>query len=109
MTHIRWYDKIPELKNFLEYLQAMPSEYQSLVAQDLMQILLKEGFVETSHSLDYLKVQKHYEYRRWYDENFELSSALEIIKDLPPQEQQSLLFKIVESIYQIMMEYQNEC
>ncbi len=108
MNYVRWYDKIPELKNLLELVQSLPDEYQNAIAQDMLHIIFNGGFADVNNSMAYINQNIDHDFKRWYDLNPELSSALEVFKHLEPQKQQGVLLQVAESVYQIMLEYQNE-
>jgi len=111
MRYLRWYDKSKEFSGFMDLMQSLPEDYYAMIAQDMLQILFNEGVIDVNTSMDVLNTKNNYSYNRWYDSNYELSNALEVIKTLNNSQRERVILKISESIYQtmqILSEHQDE-
>lgn len=104
MKHVRWYDKDSEVKSFLDFLQNLDEETRKNIAQDLIQIILKETSENTDIKIDYLNNNKPLKYERWYDKDANLHSAIELIKFLDEKNKKEALQKIMESTFQLITE-----
>ena len=103
MVYVRWYDKDPELKKLVAYIETLDSENQAIIAQDLIQILMQEGIGDVARHIAYLSEERQHTYSRWYDMNLDLSSAMEIMKVLDDEQRFRVVQKITESLYQLMV------
>ena len=108
MKYVRWYDKDPDLSSLMSFMKSMDEEVRDEVAQDLIQIILSEIEANTDGELSHLNDNKITEYKRWYDKNLSLHSAIEIIKNLNEEQRKQIISLIMESIVQILTEYNYE-
>lgn len=108
MKYVRWYDKDPDLSSLMSFMESMDEEVRDEVAQDLIQIILSEIEANTDGELSHLNDNKITEYKRWYDKNLSLHSAIEIIKNLNEEQRKQIISLIMESIVQILTEYNYE-
>ena len=108
MKYVRWYDKDPDLSNLMAFLEGLSDEVREEVAQDLIQIIMSELNTNKDGEISILADNKITEYKRWYDKNLSLHSAIEIIKNLGDKERREIISLIMESIVQIFTEYSYE-
>ncbi len=105
MNYVRWYDKDPDLSHLMKFLESINEELRDEIAQDLIQIILGELKTNKDGEISVLAQNKLNEYKRWYDKNLSLHSAIEIIKNLDEKQRAEIISLIMESIVQIMTEY----
>lgn len=108
MKYVRWYDKDPDLSSLMSFLESLNEEIRDEVAQDLIQIILSEVEANPDGEISHLNENKITEYKRWYDKNISLHSAIEIIKNLGDEQRKEIISLIMESIVQILTEYNYE-
>lgn len=97
MKTIRWYDKNPILKDVFEFIQKLNDETQKEIAKDIVQILMTDKTLKSDELINKIGANYNYKCQRWYDNNIDLFSAFEIIKDLPEIHQYEITQKIIES------------
>ncbi len=104
-NYVRWYDKDPDLSHLMAFIEKLSEDVRDEIAHDLIQIILNE--IETNQDAEIFQLgeSKIAEYRRWYDHNVSLHSAVEIIKNLDSQKRQEIIHLIMESIVQILADY----
>lgn len=105
MKYVRWYDKDPDLSSLMSFLESLNEDVRDEIAQDLIQIILSEIKTNTDGEISHLNENRITEYKRWYDKNLSLHSAIEIIKNLNDEQRQEIISLIMESIVQILTEY----
>ncbi len=108
MKYVRWYDKDPDLSSLMSFLESLNEDVRDEVAQDLIQIILSEIKTNPDGEISLLNENKITEYKRWYDKNLSLHSAIEIIKNLNDEQRKEIISLIMESIVQILTEYNYE-
>lgn len=108
MKYVRWYDKDPDLSNLMTFLEGLNEDVREEIAQDLIQIIMSELNTNKDGEISLLADNKIIEYKRWYDKNVSLHSAIEIIKNLGTKERKEIISLIMESIVQILTEYNYE-
>lgn len=92
----------------MAFLESLNEDVRDEVAQDLIQIILSELKTNTDGEISLLNENKITEYKRWYDKNISLHSAVEIIKNLDSEQRKEIISLIMESIVQILTEYNYE-
>ncbi len=102
MEYLRWYDKDPLIKEFMNALERLDQDTISLLAQDFIQIMLEDEQINTDNALKSLIQNAPPSYNRWYDKNYDLHSCLEVLKLLNPNLQKKIIEKFKESMYQII-------
>lgn len=107
-NYVRWYDKDPDLSHLMAILESLNEEIRNEIAQDLLQIILCEIETDNDNEIFQLSENKLTEYRRWYDKNISLHSAVEIIKNLNTEKRKEIIELIMESIIQILADYGKE-
>lgn len=105
MKYVRWYDKDPDLSRLMSFLESLDEQIREEIAYDLIQIILSELETNRDGQISMLADNKITEYKRWYDKNLSLHSAIEIIKNLNEEQRREIISLIMESIVQILTEY----
>lgn len=105
MNYVRWYDKDPDLSHLMKFMEGLSEEVREEIAQDLIQIILNELKTNKDGEISVLADNKITEYKRWYDQNLSLHSAIEIIKNLNEEQRKEIISLLMESIVQILTEY----
>lgn len=105
MNYVRWYDKDPDLSHLMKFMEGLTDEVREEIAQDLIQIILNELKTNQDGEISLLSDNKITEYKRWYDKNLSLHSAIEIIKNLDDEQRKEIIMLLMESIVQILTEY----
>ena len=108
MNYVRWYDKDPDLSSLMKFLEGLNEELREEIATDLIQIILSELKTNKDGEISVLADNKISEYKRWYDKNLYLHSAVEIIKNLDSDQRKEIISLIMESIVQILAQYNYE-
>ena len=80
MNH-RWYEEDTDLKELVSFIEALDSDNRVVVASHLLQILVNECGIDLDKEFSEIS-QKDYSYNRWYDDDIDLSTSLELIKSL---------------------------
>ena len=91
MKYVRWYDKDPDLSSLMSFLESLNEDVRDEVAQDLIQIILSEIKTNPDGEISLLNENKITEYKRWYDKNLSLHSAIEIIKNLNEEQRKQII------------------
>lgn len=105
MKYERWYDKDPDLSHLMKFLETLNEEIREEIARDLIQIILSELETNKDIEISQLNQLKITNYKRWYDTNLSLHSAIEIIKNLDKNYREEIIAMIMESVVQILAEY----
>lgn len=104
MQHVRWYDKNQDLKDVFEFIEGLDEDIQAQIAQDILQILMSEFGINLDSRINTVTQNCTYNYKRWYDDNRELFTSFEIVKEFPEQLKEEVAKKIVDSIVYIYAE-----
>lgn len=97
MKHVRWYDKDANLQAVFEFIQGLDLPVQAEMAKDIVQILMKELNIDMDKYMNEINKSCDYQYKRWYDQNIDLFSSFELIKNLPQELRYEVVRKIIES------------
>ncbi len=108
MNYVRWYDKDPDLSHLMKFLEGLNDEIRDEIAQDMIQILMGELSSNADGKISDLSALNITEYKRWYDQNLSLHSAVELIKNLDANDRKEIIERLMESIVQILTEYNYE-
>lgn len=108
MNYVRWYDKDPDLSHLMSFLEGLNDEVRDEIAQDMIQILMGEICTNSDGKISDLSAVTITEYKRWYDRNISLHSAVEMIKNLDDEDRKEIISRLMESIVQILTEYNYE-
>lgn len=99
MKNIRWYDKNPDLKRLFEFIQELDENLQAEIAKDIIQILMTDFNLDLDAEIKNIHKNYNYECKRWYDENIDLFSSFEIIRNMPEKQQNQVVKKIIEMFF----------
>lgn len=108
MKYVRWYDKDPDLSRLMKFLENINEEIRDEIAQDLIQILMGEVCNNSDEKISDLSALTITEYKRWYDQNLSLHSAVELIKNFGEEERREIITRLMESVVQILTEHSYE-
>ena len=108
MKYVRWYDSDPNLSHLMSFLETLNDEIRDEIARDLIQIILSELNTDKDINLTQLGELKITNYKRWYDKNLSLHSAIELIRNLNKEHRDEIIASIMESVVQILTEYNYE-
>lgn len=108
MQYVRWYDKDPDLSHLMHFLEGLNDEVRDEIAQDMIQILMGEVCINADGKISDLSSSTLTEYKRWYDQNLSLHSAIEMIRNMGEEERKEIIERLMESIVQILTEYNYE-
>lgn len=100
--YLRWYDKDPVIKEFMNALERLDQETVSLLAQDFIQTMMEDEKISADSALQSLIKNVPPGYKRWYDKNYDLHSCLEVLKSLDPEHQKLVIEKFREAMYQLI-------
>ena len=99
----RWYDKNDDISQLLKFLEIIDTRNRKVIANEILQIIFSELSVNLNEKIKDLGNISHECNKRWYDEDTEVQSAIEIIKSLSPQQHQELIEHIVETLQQFII------
>ena len=94
----RWYDKNQGLKNILNFLENAPQEIRINVAIDIIQFITQENFASINELAEFSKTNYIGQANRWYDADYTVHSAIEMLKLLTEQELYIVINEIASSI-----------
>lgn len=97
MNKKRWYEKNPNLAELINFIQSLTDEEKEIVGQHLLQILINECNIDLDKEFSEISTND-YSYNRWYDKNYDISSALELLKNLPEIKQQFVVKRIITEV-----------
>jgi hypothetical protein len=113
----RWYDQDPAICRALGQLRAATDGYQAQVALNIIKVIL-EHELENEGQLDadsleasatrYMAQAQAQPGRRWYDTSQALQSALNLLRDCPPDLQKSILPAVAQLIEESLARHKNE-
>lgn len=106
--YVRWYDKDPDLSHLMTFIENLPDNIRDEIAHDLIQIISNELKINNDAEIFELGKNNISQYRRWYDDNITLHSAIEIIKNLDSEKRNEIIQYIMESIVQILAGHNDE-
>lgn len=93
----RWYEQSPNLNEAIDFIQSLDNDKRDFVVQHLLQILVNECNIDLDKEFSKFS-GNNYSYKRWYDENFELSDALELLKNLPENKQNFVVDRFLSEV-----------
>lgn len=102
MAFLRWYDKDPLIKEFMQALERLDQDTIALLAQDFIQTIMDDERLSTDGTIQSLIKNVPPRYNRWYDKNYHLHSCLEVLKSLDSEHQRIVIEKFRESMYQLV-------
>lgn len=106
----RWYDCDPALRQAVETLRQAPDKYQAQIALNIILIIVEhqiedETLSDVGDLVATLANSRNSEtriYRRWYDVNETLRSAMQLLQDCPDDVQQQIIPSIVTMVEQCL-------
>lgn len=98
MKQIRWYDKNSDLKDIFQFIEKLDGSTQGEVAKDILQILMNDFNLDLDEEINNISKNYTYKCKRWYDNNVDLFTSFEIIRNLSPKLQNEVVRKVFESI-----------
>jgi len=102
LGYTRWYDEDKILSKLMSFLEKADDAVRAVVANDLLQIVINEVHSDAiNQKIEYLKSNTYGKYTRWYDNNANLQSAIEIIRGLDTQAREDVMLRVIESMIQI--------
>lgn len=104
MQNVRWYDKIPQLKEAFELIKGLDTSVQEKIAEDIIQILINDFNLDLDEEINDISKNYNYKCNRWYDKDINFFSAFEIIKNLPDGLKEQVVNRIYESLMIICLE-----
>ena len=107
-NYVRWYDKDPDLSHLMKFIESLNDDIRDSIAHDLIQIILSEIDTNNDVEIYQLGLTNCGNYQRWYDKHATLHSAIEIIRNLNSEKRVEIIQLIMESIVQILVDYENE-
>lgn len=104
----RWYDKYPELKSLLTILESIDKSAVDLIAQDFLQIILEKYGEDFDKVIKYMADNPPPRYSRWYDENDNLHTCVEFIKNLSDNDKKELVNYFIASLMSFVTNVDHE-
>ncbi len=112
-TPERWYDRDPALHQALDTLKQAPDKYQAQIALNII-IIIIEHHIEsaTLTNVDELvgflqqsRLGQKPRYRRWYDVNETLRSALKLLDECPEDVQHHVIPAISQMVESTLLSH----
>ena len=97
--YLRWYDKDKYLSAFMVLLQSLPPEVQSEVANDMLINIPKIIEKDFDGFINIMSEYNPRSYKRWYDANPELHSAVEAMQNMTKSQREDLIYSISDIIF----------
>lgn len=94
---MRWYEKNPELSELLNFVMSLNAKDKDYLSKHLLHIVINECNVNLDNEISKIS-NNNYSYQRWYDEVFDLSTAMEILKNLPKNKQDYVVKRFLSEI-----------
>lgn len=99
MSFTRWYDKDKFSGIIVEILELMEDDARLELANELVQIIFLEGYIEgVDGFIEKINAKSGVKGRRWYDTNPTLCSAVEMLKFIDISKKKDLLKNFVCSL-----------
>lgn len=108
MKYERWYDKNSYLKDVFSFIEMSDTSVQEKIAEEIIQILINDFNLDLDKEINNISRSYTYKCSRWYDNNINLFSSFEIIKNLPDKKKNEVVKKIIETIFFVFLEEANE-
>ncbi len=94
---MRWYEQNSELNELLNFIETIENDNKTTVAHHLLQILINECDINLDNEINKLS-KNNYSYNRWYDDVADLSTSLELLKQLPSGKQEYVVKRLLSEI-----------
>ncbi len=101
---MRWYENNNELSELLNFVESLNEDDKIVISQHLLQIVVNECNINIDNELSKFS-RNDYSYQRWYDEVLDLSTSLEILKNLPDAQKDYVVKRFLS---EIVMSYAKE-
>lgn len=102
MRYERWYDKDQYLSPIMKILEQLPADLRAIVAQDLLQNIMNTNNATCDEKIDFLNRNIPPTYRRWYDKDTNLHSAIESLKNMPAKQKKQICEEIIDFLFQLI-------
>ena len=102
MRYARWYDKDEDLRNLMLLLEHLPLNLQVEIAHDIVQVIIELNPENADEYLNKLSENIPKSYKRWYDKDFSVHGAIELIRTLGEEERSRLIANLSGSLVQIL-------
>jgi len=102
MKYERWYDKDKYLAPVMKILEQLPADMRAIAAQDLLQNIMQTNKSNCDENIDFLSKSVFPAYRRWYDIDPTMHSAVECLKNLPRNEKNQICEEIIDFVFQLI-------
>jgi hypothetical protein len=99
--HFRWYDKDKKLDTFMLFLQNLPQHAQIELANDILINLPNVIGCDYDEFLNKISKNNLANYKRWYDADLALHSAVEVLKELEEHQVEMLIHVVSDTILKI--------
>ncbi len=101
---MRWYENNNELSELLNFVESLNEDDKIVISQHLLQIIVNECNINIDKELSKFSCNE-YSYQRWYDDVLDLSTSLEILKNLPDAQKDYVVKRFLS---EIVMSYAKE-
>lgn len=95
----RWYDKYSDLKQLLTLLESVDEQYSDIISQDFLQIIMEKYKNQFDEVIKKLSDNPPPRYTRWYDNNYDLHTCIEVIKIIDEKEKPELINELITALY----------
>lgn len=102
MKYLRWYDKDPILKDFMNLLETLDPQTVELLAQDFIQVIMESGLINIDSTISYLDKNSPRQFNRWYDQNYNLHTCIELLKNIENDKKALLIENFKESFFHLI-------
>lgn len=102
MQYTRWYDKDEDLRNLMLLMERLPSNLQVEIAHDIIQVIIELNPTNADSYLNSLSKNVPNSYKRWYDKDFSVHGAIELIRTLDEETRSHLISHLSGSLVQIL-------
>lgn len=104
----RWYDKDEDITHLLNFLESINPRHRKIIANELLQIIFRELGVDVNQKIMELNYLKPEQNKRWYDNDVDVQSSIEMIKNLSDTQRHELLVRIIETLEQFAIQSETE-
>ena len=94
----RWYDKDPQLRSIMKFLELSNEEVKVDIAMDIIQVIVQENYTDSDGLIEFAKTNYIGNAQRWYDTDDVVHTAIEMLKILDINERKAVLSEIAETI-----------
>ena len=98
-NYTRWYDKDKYLSVFMSILEQMPKEAQVEIASDMVLNIPHKMEHDYDNYINNLSLENPNSYKRWYDYDPTLHSAIEAMKNMNLKQRIELILSISDLLF----------